>query len=189
VTSLLQIRRREASKITTDAAEMPPEELAETWRCCSPRLLLIARAVGEPAEDAVQEAFLQLSRQSPTPADPFAWLVTVTRNQLLQWRRSGDRRRKREHSDPTRVWFECQTPRLDDALDAKNVTDALGDLAPEQREIIVMHLWGEMSFSSIAELMSTSRSTVHRTFQSGIQAMRQRFDTETNPAPKVVIHE
>lgn len=168
---------------------MPPEQLAEMWRRYSSRLLLVARAVGEPAEDAVQEAFLKLARQSPAPSEPFPWLVTVTRNQLLQWRRSGDRRRKREQSNQMKVWFDGGTPKIDESLDAKKVTDALGELTPDQRQIIVMHLWGEMSFDSIAELMGSSRSTAHRTFQSGIQNMRRRFNPEPERAQRVIVND
>lgn len=70
--------------------------LAELWDDHSDRLLLIARSIGGPAEDAVQEAFVALASQAIMPTDPMAWLVRVTRNRLLQWHRSGKRRRTRE---------------------------------------------------------------------------------------------
>ena len=159
---------------------MPPEQLAETWRRCSSRLLLIARSIGEPAEDAVQEAFLQLARQSPPPDDPFAWLVKVTRNQILQWRRSRDRRRRRERSRSEQPWFEQGQLRVDSSMDGKRVTEALQSLEPEQRQIIVMHLWGNLSFQQIAQVMNRSRSTIHRTYQSGIQAMKRQFNPESD---------
>ncbi|WP_182868504.1 sigma-70 family RNA polymerase sigma factor [Rhodopirellula sp. JC639] len=161
---------------------MPPQELAETWKRCSSRLLLIARAIGEPAEDAVQEAFLRLARQTPPPDDPFAWLVTVTRNQLLQWRRSGIRRRRRERdSDQQPVWFDGESQQMESALDAQEVTEALKRLDADQRQVIVMHLWGELSFRQIAEVMACSQSTAHRTFQSGIRAMQRKFNPTADP--------
>ncbi|MCA9137161.1 MAG: sigma-70 family RNA polymerase sigma factor [Planctomycetales bacterium] len=161
---------------------MPPDELAETWRQCSSRLLLIARAIGEPAEDAVQEAFLQLARQSPTPRDPFAWLVTVTRNQLLQWHRSGKRRRRREQRPGNQNWFDDSHFRIEVAMDAKQITHALKKIDADQRQVVVMHLWGELSFDKIAEIMGCSRSTAHRTFQSAIHTMRQMFNPSTDPS-------
>ncbi|MCO8124686.1 sigma-70 family RNA polymerase sigma factor [Stieleria sp. TO1_6] len=168
---------------------MPPEELANIWRRYSSRLLLIARSIGEPAEDAVQEAFLQLSRQAAAPNDPLAWLVTVTRNQLLQWHRSGQRRRRREQAEQPSVWFDGEAAKLDATLDAQHVTDALRDLSPDQRQVIVMHLWGEMSFDAIATLMGSSRSSAHRTFQSGIRDMRQRFNPDPTSSLAVRTHE
>ncbi|QDV41890.1 ECF RNA polymerase sigma factor SigL [Stieleria neptunia] len=166
---------------------MCPQELAETWNRYSSRLLLIARAIGEPAEDAVQEAFLQLARQSPPPDDPFAWLVTVTRNQILQWRRSGDRRRRREQTTQGHVWFDDAHRRVEVQLDARQVTDALVMLDAETRQVIVMHLWGEMSFDKIAEVMGCSRSTAHRVFQAGIRLMRQQFKPSPDAQPGVSV--
>lgn len=168
---------------------MPPEDLAETWRRCSSRLLLIARAIGEPAEDAVQEAFLQLAKQSPTPCDPFAWLVIVTRNQLLQWRRSGQRRRKREQRPDHRNWFDQDQLQIESSLDAMQVTRELERLDPEQRQVIVMHLWGELSFDQIAEVTGSSRSTAHRTFQSAIKTMRQKFNPSPDPVQPTLANE
>ncbi|MCS7466636.1 sigma-70 family RNA polymerase sigma factor [Stieleria sp. ICT_E10.1] len=166
---------------------MPPNELAETWNRWSSRLLLIARAIGEPAEDAVQEAFLQLARQSPAPDDPFAWLVTVTRNQILQWRRSGERRRRREQTTQGRVWFDDAHRQIETQLDAERVTDALVTLESQTRQVIVMHLWGEMSFDKIADVMGCSRSTAHRVFQSGIRTMRQQFKPAPDARPGVSV--
>ena len=163
---------------------MAPEQLAETWRRHSARLLLIARAIGEPAEDAVQEAFLQLARQPRVPDEPLAWLVTVTRNQILQWKRGSDRRRHREQTTQQSCWFVEDHARLDSAIDAGQVTDSLTDLEADQRQIIVMHLWGEMSFEQIASIIGCSRSSAHRTYQSGIRSMRQRFNPLCDTASK-----
>ena len=155
---------------------MSPEQLAETWKRHSSRLLLIARAIGGPAEDAVQEAFLQLAEQDPCPADPMAWLVTVTRNRLLQWRRGDERRRRREERSGAATWLTHDQPHLDEALDAQRVTETLQAVAEDQRQVIVMHLWGGLSFDKIAEVVGCSRSTAHRTFQSGIRNMRRRLE-------------
>ena len=160
---------------------MSPEELAETWRTHSAKLLLIARAVGEPAEDAVQEAFLQLAVQTHRPTDTFGWLVVVARNQLLQWRRSGDRRRRREQNARPANWFSGENEQTETALDAREITAALETLAPDVREVIVMHLWGEMSFETIAGITGRSRSSAHRIYQQGIQQMKKRFSPTDVP--------
>ncbi|MCG8653389.1 MAG: sigma-70 family RNA polymerase sigma factor, partial [Pirellulales bacterium] len=122
--------------------------LAELWQEYSDRLLLIARSVGGPAEDAVQEAFVALAMQSRLPDDPLAWLVRVTRNRLLQWQRSRRRRQLRESCRAGQPWFDGQLISADEKLDAAEVTRALQELPSPQREIMVMHLWGEMSFEA-----------------------------------------
>lgn len=154
---------------------VPPEDLSRLWREHAARLLLIVRAIGEPAEDAVQEAFVRLAQQSTLPEDPLAWMVRVARNQLLQWHRAGTRRdRRHEHSAAMRSWFIETDPA--DGLSAEELTLELRDLPDQQREIVVLHLWGEMSFEQIAETVSTSRSTAHRRYLEAIRCLRDRFD-------------
>jgi DNA-directed RNA polymerase specialized sigma24 family protein len=137
-----------------------PDELSRLWHAHAARLLLIARAIGEPAEDAVQEAFVRLAQQQVAPHEPLAWMVRVVRNQLIQWHRSGVRRDRRDQSVAAdRSWF--------DAIDPADRLDA---------EIVVLHLWGELSFEQIAETVQLSRATAHRRYVEALHALRSRFD-------------
>lgn len=159
-----------------------PQTLSRLWRRHVDRLLIVARGVGEPAEDAVQEAFLQLARQSTLPDDPLAWLVRVTRNQLLQWQRSGTRRTAREKcaAEPagtTAPWLESPQDDIEDRLDAALVTERLQQLPADVREVMVMHLWGELTFQQIAPIVGRSRSTVHRQYLQGLSQLRCHFET------------
>jgi RNA polymerase sigma-70 factor (ECF subfamily) len=152
--------------------------LAEIWDAHVDRLLLIARSIGGPAEDAVQEAFIALATQSQLPDDPLAWLVRVTRNRLRQWHRSNRRRRDREARVCDHRWFDSEILSLDEKLDARAVTAALSALSSPEREVIVMHLWGEMTFESIAAVMGGSRATAHRVFRRGLETLRKRFNSD-----------
>lgn len=168
-----------------------PLQLRDIWNAHSDRVILIARAMADPtdsqeAEDAVQEAFIALATQAVLPDDPLAWLVRVTRNQLLQWRRSRGRRQRREQDReaqhrPLLTWFDHPQLAVDRQLDGRAVTEALAQLPEEQRQIIVMHLWGEMTFERIAGVLNLSRSSVHRLYCRGLEHLKQRF----NPAEPV----
>lgn len=168
-----------------DSSVIDPQTLSRLWQRHVDRLLIVARGVGEPAEDAVQEAFLQLARQTRLPDDPLAWLVRVTRNQLLQWQRSGMRRAARERrvsggptsADSAAVWLESTQNGIDDHLDAALVTARLQQLPAEVREVIVMHLWGELTFEQIGGIVGRSRSSVHRQYQQGLSQLRCHFET------------
>ncbi|MGN6137054.1 MAG: RNA polymerase sigma factor [Aureliella sp.] len=152
-----------------------PDELSRLWHAHAARLLLIARAIGEPAEDAVQEAFVRLAQQQVAPHEPLAWMVRVVRNQLIQWHRSGVRRDRRDQSVAAdRSWFDAIDPA--DRLDADELTLELKRLPDQQREIVVLHLWGELSFEQIAETVQLSRATAHRRYVEAIHALRSRFD-------------
>ena len=158
--------------------------LAKLWDQHSDRLLLIARSIGGPAEDAVQEAFVALATQPHLPDDPLAWLVTVARNRLLEWQRAGQRRSSREAVVGTR-WFGRAT-QPDHRLDATDVAETLQRLPSPDREVIVMHLWGEMSFETIAKVVGGSRSTAHRSFQRGLAELKRKFDPEPTPRSATV---
>ena len=153
--------------------------LAEIWDECADRLLLIARSIGGPAEDAVQEAFVTLARQPSLPEDPMAWLVRVTRNRLLQWHRANRRRRARETRAGERSWFDGQILSVEQRLDGGEVTRALIEMPSPEREIIVMHLWGEMTFESIAGVIGISRASAHRAFCRGLEQLKGRFNPES----------
>ena len=151
-----------------------PEELSRLWHQHAARLLLIARTFGEPAEDAVQEAFIRLAQQTAAPEEPLAWLVRVVRNQLIQWHRSGERRGRRNEQAAARDWFIDADH--SDRLDADELTRALTRLPEIQRQIVVLHLWGEMSFEQIAQTVSLSRATAHRRYCEAIGSLRDSFD-------------
>lgn len=152
-----------------------PAELRTLWLENADRLVLIARSMGGNAEDAVQEAFVALATEVTVPDDPLAWLVRVTRNRLLQWNRSQKRRVGRESAVSARPWLSDSSVAIDDRLDADAVSAALQKLDSPTREIMVMHLWGEMTFSSIAQVLEISRATAHRNYQYGVDQLRLQF--------------
>lgn len=167
-----------------------PRELAEIWDAHAERLLIVARAFGGPAEDAVQEAFVALARQPRLPDDPMAWLVRVARNELLQWQRGQRRRRARESmAGESASWFDGQLGSVDRLLDGREVTKALLTIASPQREVIVMHLWGDMSFESIAAVIGTSRASAHRAFTRGLETLKERFHCESERDLNRLYHE
>jgi RNA polymerase sigma factor (sigma-70 family) len=153
-----------------------PAVLHQLWTEHVDRLLLVARSVGEPAEDAVQEAFIRLAEQPMLPADPVAWLVRVIRNQMLTWHRERTRRRRREQSRAADTsWLDGRESEHDQ-LYAQEVAEQLRHLDAEPRQVIVMHLWGRLTFEQIAEILSSSRSTVHRQYHRGLAELRSRCE-------------
>ena len=118
-----------------------------------------------------------------------AWLVRVTRHRLLQWRRSRRRRQIRENNRSEATWFDCDLTLVDQKIDAKKITAALQRLHSPDREIIVMHLWGGMTFDSIAKVIGGSKAKAHRGFQRGIQSLQQQFNEDKTVAEKNLVHQ
>jgi RNA polymerase sigma factor (sigma-70 family) len=163
-----------------------PQQLEAIWREHVDRLVLIARSFGEPAEDAVQEAFIKLAAQVDPPDDVVAWMVGVARNQLISWHRAGARRRKREESlSLTKAWF-CTPVALErtagggEAIDAGELTKSLQQLPDSVRQIVVMHHWGNLTFDQIASIIGKSRSSTHREYQQGISTLRKQLTSNAH---------
>lgn len=153
---------------------LPLDQLSKAWDEHADRLLLIARSLGELGEDAAQEAFLALARQTAMPDQPLAWLIKVARNQVLQWQRSEQRRARHQVSRALNSTWLAAGPRQDH-VDATEASEVLRGLPTELAEVVTMHLWGQLTFEQIAEVIGSSKSTVHRRYTEAIQLLRQRF--------------
>jgi RNA polymerase sigma-70 factor (ECF subfamily) len=136
--------------------------------------VLYARQWCHAPEDVVQEAVLKLMRQVPPPENIVGWIYRVVRNGAISASRRARRRGRREAAAAHRCepWFDPSDGRR---LDADTATAALKQLPIEQREVIVARLWGGLTLQQIAELAGSSTSTVHRQYQSGLSALRERL--------------
>jgi RNA polymerase sigma factor (sigma-70 family) len=136
-------------------------------------LTLYARQGCHAPEDVVQDALIQLVRAQVVPSNVVGWLYRVVRNGAISASRSAARHTRHELRAAQRCepWFEQNH---DDALDAAAATTALAELPLEQRETIVLRLWGGLSVEQIAELTETSMSTAHRRYVAGRSALRER---------------
>lgn len=152
-----------------------PEQLGSLLSTHGAALRLYARQWCDAADDVVQEAFVQLARQSRVPDQPAAWLFRVVRNGSLSARRSASRRRRHETAAAVERsdWFEC---RPETSVDAATAAVALSELPEEIRETVVAHLWGGLTFEQVGELVGTSPSTAHRRYEQGLRSLRARLE-------------
>jgi RNA polymerase sigma-70 factor (ECF subfamily) len=99
----------------------------------------------------------------------------VVRNGALSALRGERRRRKHEVAAATRRsnWF---LPAEASRLDANWVAEALAELALDQREIVVAHLWGGLTFQQIADLAGVSAATAFRRYEAALAALRTRLE-------------
>jgi RNA polymerase sigma factor (sigma-70 family) len=135
---------------------------------------LYARQWCRAPEDVVQQAFVQLARQRTAPEQVVTWLYRVVRNGAISAGRAEERRRRHERAaaEHTRSWFvPSEAPGLDSAAAAA----ALECLAADEREVIVAHLWGGLTFQEIAAVTGLSPSTAHRRYESGLRMLRDKL--------------
>jgi RNA polymerase sigma-70 factor (ECF subfamily) len=140
-------------------------------------LELYARQWCDTPEDVVQEAFLKLAGQGVLPANPAAWLFRVVRNGAINAAMAAKRRRHHESTAAARArnWFQSPaTAARSDSLDPDAAAAELRSLPLDQREVIVAHLWGGLTFEPIAEVSGMSSSTALRLYGSGLSTLRER---------------
>jgi RNA polymerase sigma-70 factor (ECF subfamily) len=160
----------------------------EPWRICyrqlAPKLLLCARQwVVSPAdaEDVVQNAFIKFwKRQPDAKPEHYPLLFTTLRTTALDLRRSQERRLRRE-SDPSGELLGEDASFFDSIIeqreDAAQIEAALKKLPSEQREVLVLRIWGELTFAQIAETLRVSINTVASRHRYGLEALRKTLKT------------
>jgi RNA polymerase sigma-70 factor (ECF subfamily) len=153
---------------------LDPELVGRLAQAHAPALELFARQRCDAPQDIVQEAFLKLFRQPELPQKVLPWLFRVVRNEAIAAARKRRRRQKHEtaRAGATTGWFR---PADEGPLDANEAAAALATLPIEEREIIVAHVWGGLTFEQIAELTDVSSSTAHRHYTTGILKLRERL--------------
>ncbi len=150
--------------------------------------MLYARQWCSDPDDAVQEALIELTQLTEPPTDQGAWLFTTTKRRAINQTRGESRRRKRNqlatdqgesrrNGSTGSAWFESD---LETREEIDKLQTELEQLEPLEREIIVAHLWGELTFVQIGELVDRSSSTVHRYYQSALTKLRQAWEKKPN---------
>jgi RNA polymerase sigma-70 factor, ECF subfamily len=162
----------------TDAAE-----IESLYRQHGAALLLFAAAItGERsrAQDALHQVFLKLIEDGKLrhALDKKAYLFACVRNAVLN---EAKVRNRHTPLDPdsarsTSAWF---TPPDRDYAAEHNLRRALGILPDEQREVIVLHMWGELTFAQIAGLLEISANTAASRYRYALAKLRESMA----PAP------
>ena len=163
---------------------MEPQTLGRLLDRHAAALELYARQWCDAPEDVVQEAFVRLSRQSAEPENPAAWLFRAVRNGAINAASAARRRRRYESAAAERSppWFEPGTALSNPGdVEPEAAAEALRGLPIDQREVIVAHLWGGLTFEQVAGLAGCSSSAAHRLYHTGLTALRERLGV---PCPR-----
>jgi RNA polymerase sigma-70 factor (ECF subfamily) len=140
-------------------------------------LELYARQWCDTPEDIVQEAILKLAGLYEVPANPAAWLFRVVRNRAID---AGLAARRRKHHETVAAaewssWFESDAGDRPGVLDPESAAAELHALPIEEREVIIAHLWGGLTFEQFAAVAGCSSSTAHRLYARGLSTLRERL--------------
>ena len=146
------------------AAPITIDDLYRTHRMQMVRLAILLVDDLASAEDVVQEAFAGLYRNWGGLRDRHA-AIGYLRTAVVNGSRSMLRRRRTARAyvppDPGTARSAESLAML--STEHQAVVSALGDLAPRQREVLVLRYYGGLSEAEIAETTGLSKGTVKST--------------------------
>ena len=153
----------------------------EIWKTCfsqlAPGLVLFARQwtrSAADAEDIVQEAFVKFWRRHHDVANRGLLYATV-RSIALDFIRRDSRRARREATALSDVDSTVQ-PAFDIEDDSQRALVSALDLLPqEQREVLVMKIWNELTFTEIASALEISQNTAASRYRYALAALKKNL--------------
>lgn len=128
------------------------------------------------AEEVMQTVFLKLYR-SPLglqrALDSPSYLFGAARNACYSLREK--RRQQGRSADPFDLRLIEARSTESDPEEAERLNAALLTLPDEQREVVVMRVYSDLSFDAIAEVIQVPMSTVYKRYQAAMQKLQERW--------------
>src|SRR5215475_2294628 len=156
----------------------------ENWKSCfsemGPGLLLFARQwtrSAADAEDIVQEAFVKFWRRNHK-INNRALLYATVRSIALDFIRRDKRRARREAT----VFAEAD-PAIEPEFEWEDETQsalgaAVGCLPHDQREVVVLKIWNELTFSEIAGALGISQNTAASRYRYALANLKKSLQPQ-----------
>ncbi len=167
-------------------AEPPDHDPWKLWfQRYGPRLLLCARQWTRSladAEDIVQDAFLRYWRRQRhlggDDGESLPLLLTSVRRAALDRARRDGRRQSRENtvageSDALEPFFE---PVFGNDDRRRAIEAALRRIPVEQREVLVLKIWGGLTFAEVAARLGTPPATAASRYRYALAALRRELN-------------
>ena len=161
------------------------EDWSSWFREYGPAMLLFARQALPDlatAEDAVQEAFVRFWKSRASAEDVPAYLFACVRNCVREIQRGESRRLRRDQAtarpELTEALFDCPLERDE----RRTLVEAgLLQLPCEQRDVLVLKIWGGLSFPQIAAALDIPANTAASRYRYALEKLRELLVEVTTP--------
>ena len=124
----------------------------------------------------VHQVFLKLIENGKLSRaeDKKAYLFACVRNAVLNERKVGARHTALESDTPS-----FSPPDKDYAAE-QNLRLALGTLPDDQRQVVILHVWGELTFLQIGDLLGVSSNTAASRYRYALEKLRDSMSVKEN---------
>lgn len=157
-------------------APIDAESLGRLLSEHGPALSLAAACWTDAADDCVQEALVELAALPDAPDRPAAWLYRRVRQRAFNAVRAARRRETHE----TSAWRERLARRASvDPADAAELADALAALPAEERELVTLRFYSNLTYAEVAAAIDASKSAVHRRTEAALDRLRELLGAST----------
>ena len=127
------------------------------------------------AQDVVQQVFLKLmDRSIEHPENWAAYLYSAVRNASRNEIRSN---RYCVELDEAQPWFAVENIARD-SMSERSLRCALWTLPEEQREVAVMHIWGDLTFAAIGRILEISENTAASRYRYALAQLREAMQVK-----------
>ncbi|MCC6579693.1 MAG: sigma-70 family RNA polymerase sigma factor [Phycisphaeraceae bacterium] len=160
---------------------------AESWNSYldkhGPAMVLLARQwvpSHADAEDVVHDAFVRFWPARNRVQDPAAFLFVCVKRCAMDWLRARNRRQHHQNvaGEMTANCSSLFQTRLEQDEDRQRVERHLANLPPPQREVIVLHLWADLTFQQIGVVAGVSVNTAASRYRYALEALRGAMQQE-----------
>jgi len=120
------------------------------------------------AEDVLHQVFLNVLRgRAAINGDPVPYLFRAIRNTALNHIRGQSREVELAGAG---VWLESPDGRTEESLALQS---ALATLPAEQREVVVLKIWGQLTFEEAAAVIGVSPNTAASRYRYGLEKLKE----------------
>ncbi len=142
------------------------------------RYALMLLANHAAAEDALHQVFIKLAQRdsdSPKIAAEGPYLKTAIRNECYRMLQQHKRRKQHTHPDAARALLEQVEPANECPDKREELENALAKLPPEQREVVHLKIFEELTFREIAELLDIEQNTIASRYRYALDKLRHHL--------------
>ena len=151
----------------------------DDWQACfrqlGPALLLFARRWTHSraeAEDIVQDAFVRFWRRQHS-LEKRALLYAMVRSTALDHLRSDQRRARREASVALDGDSHLEPQFTSEDEGQQMLAAAVERLPNEQREVVILKIWNELTFAEIGSILEISQNTAASRYRYALGALKK----------------
>lgn len=130
----------------------------------------------QAAEDVTQEVFLKIWHNANTyckeKGNAKAWIMGIARNESIDYMRKNKHEINSDFNEEFAIDNGISTAH-EQVLSKIHIEEALSVLSEINRQIIVLHIMGDLTFRTVSKLMNMPLGTVVWKYQSSIKELQK----------------